>query len=246
MSSTDTLRLIEKRKTLIKINGISKNYYMGDIVVEALKEESVEIYEGELVVILGASGSGKSTLLNLLGGMDQATSGVIHINGRDLSKANDNDLTKYRRKDVGFIFQFYNLIPDLTAKENIALAADLASDPMNVDEALKEVGLFDKKNHFPAQLSGGEQQRISIARAIVKKPKVLLCDEPTGALDYKTGKIILSMLEKIAREKNNTVVIVTHNSNFAAIADRVIKMRSGEIIEIINNPEPVSAENIEW
>jgi putative ABC transport system ATP-binding protein len=211
-----------------------------------LKGITVDIYEGELLVILGPSGSGKSTMLNILGGMDRPSSGTMVINGRDLSRANDAELTAYRRYDAGFIFQFYNLIPDLTARENVALAAELCKNPSSVDEVLEEVGLAEKKNNFPTQMSGGEQQRVSIARAVVKKPRLLLCDEPTGALDYKTGKSVLSVLDRIARKKKSTVIMVTHNSAFGAMADRVIKMRSGQIVEVMENPLPVSADEIEW
>ncbi|MDD3895054.1 MAG: ABC transporter ATP-binding protein [Syntrophomonadaceae bacterium] len=219
---------------------------MGEVMVEALRGVSIDIYKGELLVILGASGCGKSTMLNILGGMDRVSSGRIIINNWDLSQANEKELTNYRKDEIGFVFQFYNLIPDLTAGENIALAAELAHNPLAVDEVLKEVGLIHKKDHFPSQMSGGEQQRVSIARAIVKRPRILLCDEPTGALDYQTGKNILVLLENIARNSGNNVIIVTHNSAFGAMADRVLKMRSGQLIETIKNPYPVPAEQIEW
>ncbi|MEN6351311.1 MAG: ABC transporter ATP-binding protein [Syntrophomonas sp.] len=219
---------------------------MGEVTVEALKSTSLEVYEGELLVILGPSGSGKSTLLNLLGGMDQPTSGHIFFQDKDLSHASEKELTMYRRYEVGFVFQFYNLIPDLTAGENVALAAELVSNPLRVEEVLEEVGLSERIDHFPAQMSGGEQQRVSIARALVKKPSILLCDEPTGALDDNTGKVILRLLEKVARERKSTVVIVTHNSAIGAMADRIFKMRSGNLVEMVKNPNPVPAERIEW
>lgn len=235
-----------KQEVLIHLDRVTRTYQMGEVLVEALRGVTIDIYKGELLVILGASGCGKSTLLNILGGMDQVSSGRIVVNKRDISNANEKELTNYRKDEIGFVFQFYNLIPDLTAGENIALAAELAQDPLSVDDVLKEVGLIHKKNHFPSQMSGGEQQRISIARAIVKRPQILLCDEPTGALDYQTGKKILVLLEKIARNTGSNVIIVTHNSAFGAMADRVIKMRSGQLIEAIKNPFPVPAEEIEW
>ncbi len=235
-----------KREVLIHLEQVNKTYQMGEVMVEALRGVSIDIYKGELLVILGASGCGKSTMLNILGGMDRVSSGRIVVNKWDLSQANEKELTNYRKDEIGFVFQFYNLIPDLTAGENIALAAELAHNPLAVDEVLQEVGLIHKKDHFPSQMSGGEQQRVSIARAIVKRPRILLCDEPTGALDYQTGKNILVLLEKIARNTGNNVIIVTHNSAFGAMADRVLKMRSGQLIETIKNPYPVPAEQIEW
>jgi putative ABC transport system ATP-binding protein len=235
-----------RRETLIHLEEVTKTYRMGEVLVEALRGVSIDIYQGELLVILGASGCGKSTMLNIVGGMDKVSSGRIVVNNRDLSQANEKELTNYRKDEIGFVFQFYNLVPDLTGGENIALAAELAHNPLSVDEVLQEVGLLHKKDHFPSQMSGGEQQRISIARAIVKRPRILLCDEPTGALDYQTGKSILVLLEKIAHNSGNSVIIVTHNAAFGAMADRVLKMRSGRLIETINNPFPVPAEKIEW
>ncbi len=234
------------KDVLMRLEKVKKTYVMGEMTVEALKESTVEIYRGELLVILGPSGSGKSTLLNLIGGMDKPTTGRILFSDKDLSHVNDKELTLYRRHDVGFVFQFYNLISDLTAQENVALAAELVSDPLTVDEVLQDVGLFERKDHFPAQMSGGEQQRASIARAIVKQPLLLLCDEPTGALDYKTGILILGLLEKISRKRGTTVVIVTHNTAIAAMADRVLRMRSGEIVEVTQNTNPLPPERIEW
>ncbi len=233
-------------EVLNRLDQVKKNYLMGEVNVEALKETSLEVFSGELLVILGPSGSGKSTLLNLLGGMDKPTAGRMFFKELDLSQASEKEMTLYRRHEVGFVFQFYNLIPDLTAGENVALAAELVADPLTVDEVLEEVGLSHRKDHFPAQLSGGEQQRVSIARAIVKKPSIFLCDEPTGALDDNTGKLILKLLEKVARGRNNTVVIVTHNTAIGAMADWVFKMRSGNLVEIIHNPNPAPAERIDW
>lgn len=234
------------KNILMKLDRITKNYTMGEITIEALKETSLEIVEGELLVILGPSGSGKSTLLNIMGGMDLPTRGLVLYGKQNLSEAGDEQLTRYRRTDVGFVFQFYNLIPDLTARENVELAASLVDNPLPVEEVLREVGLENRMNHFPSQLSGGEQQRVSIARAVVKQPRLLLCDEPTGALDYVTGKMILGLLAKINRERGSTVVIVTHNTAIGGMADRVVRMRSGKIIEITENRSPVSPERIEW
>lgn len=231
---------------LIKLSKVTKTYIMGEVTVEALKETSLEIRTGELIVILGPSGSGKSTLLNILGGMDQPSSGDVYFKQQNLSQAGDSVLTQYRREKVGFVFQFYNLIPDLTAKENVELAASLVDNPLKAEEVLKEVDLLDRMNHFPAQLSGGEQQRVSIARAVVKKPDLLLCDEPTGALDYKTGVLILSLLKKLSQLYGSTVVIVTHNTPISAMADRVIRMHSGKIAEISTNDSPLPPKKIEW
>jgi len=231
---------------LIKLSKVTKTYIMGEVTVEALKETSLEIRTGELIVILGPSGSGKSTLLNILGGMDQPSSGDVYFKQQNLSQAGDSVLTQYRREKVGFVFQFYNLIPDLTAKENVELAASLVDNPLKAEEVLKEVDLLDRMNHFPAQLSGGEQQRVSIARAVVKKPDLLLCDEPTGALDYKTGVLILSLLKKLSQLYGSTVVIVTHNTPISAMADRVIRMHSGKIAEISTNDSPLPPERIKW
>lgn len=230
----------------MSLTQVSKTYTMGEIKVEALKETTLHIYPGELLVILGPSGSGKSTLLNLVGGIDRPTGGQILFAGRPLTQGHDQHLTHYRRKEVGFVFQFYNLIPDLTAAENIALAAELAEHPLPVDEVLREVGLLERRDHFPSQLSGGEQQRVAIARAMVKQPRLLLCDEPTGALDYETGKRVLRLLSDVCRKRSGTVVIVTHNTAISAMGDRVVRMRSGEIAEISINENPVSPERIDW
>jgi len=230
----------------MKLAGLTKTYVMGKVTVEALKESSLDLFEGELVVILGPSGSGKSTLLNIMGGMDLPTSGQVYFGRENLSQAGDNQLTSYRRNQVGFVFQFYNLISDLTARENVELAANLVEDPLPTEEVLRDVGLETRMDHFPSQLSGGEQQRVSIARAAVKKPPLLLCDEPTGALDNQTGKLILGLLAKISRERGSTVVIVTHNTAIGAMAHRIVRMSSGKIVEITENPSPLSPERIVW
>lgn len=234
------------KRVLMKLERVSKTYIMGEVQVKALKETSLDIYEGELLVILGPSGSGKSTLLNIIGGMDIPSAGSVSFYGEDLSQAGDNRLTAYRRNEVGFVFQFYNLIPDLTAGENVALAAGLVNEPLETPAVIKEVGLEERINHFPSQLSGGEQQRVSIARAMVKNPRLLLCDEPTGALDHQTGKLILGLLAAINRDRGSTVIIVTHNTGIGAMADRVVRMRSGQIAEIAENRQPVSPERIDW
>lgn len=231
---------------IMQLAEVSKTYIMGEVTVEALKPSTLDIYEGELVVILGPSGSGKSTLLNIMGGMDLPTEGKILFNGQDFSKADDNTLTLFRRNQIGFVFQFYNLISDLTARENVELAAELVDEPLSVMECLEEVGLEDRSESFPSQLSGGEQQRVSIARAVVKNPRLLLCDEPTGALDYKTGILILSLIRKINQKSGCTVVLITHNTAIGAMGDRVIRMRSGEIADITVNQNPIDPERIEW
>ena len=219
---------------------------MGDITVKALEDISFQLFDGEFVVILGPSGSGKSTLLNIIGGMDMPTSGSVVVNGDTITDYNDRKLTAYRREKVGFVFQFYNLMANLTAIENVELATEMCEKPLNIEEIMIEVGLGDRKDHFPSQMSGGEQQRIAIARAAAKNPLLLLCDEPTGALDYKTGLLILSLLHKINRTMKKTVVIITHNAAIAEIADRVIRMSSGSIAEIKENLTPIPPERIEW
>lgn len=219
---------------------------MGEVTVEALKESSLEVFKGEILVILGPSGSGKSTLLNLMGGMDLPSTGQVFYGHDELGQAGDAGLTRFRRFELGFVFQFFNLISDLTARENVELAANLVDDPLPADEVLREVGLGDRMDHFPSQLSGGEQQRVAIARAAVKNPPLLLCDEPTGALDHLTGKLILGLLAKINRERGSTVVIVTHNTPISAMAHRIVRMSSGMIVELSENQSPVSPERIEW
>ncbi len=219
---------------------------MGEIEIKALDKISFDIEKGELVVILGPSGAGKTTCLNILGGMDDVTSGKITVDGERIDKLSKRELTKYRRNDIGFVFQFYNLIQNLTALENVELAVQLCKDHLNPEEILEKVGLKNRLKNFPSQLSGGEQQRVSIARAIAKNPKLLLCDEPTGALDYKTGKQILELLEQVAREEKMTVIIITHNSVIAEIADKVIKFNSGQVQDIVINKHPKSVQDIEW
>jgi putative ABC transport system ATP-binding protein len=228
------------------MRNISKVYRMGEVEVHALRSLDLDLYEGEFVVILGPSGSGKSTLLNILGGLDLPSSGQLAFRDRDLTHANDAVLTRFRRDCVGFIFQFYNLIPSLTARENVALVTEIARHPMRPEEALELVGLGDRLNHFPSQLSGGEQQRVAIARAIAKRPEVLLCDEPTGALDYQTGKLVLDALEQVNRTLGTTTAVITHNAGIAGMADRVIMMRSGEITRIQSNEQKLSPAELEW
>lgn len=254
MWSNDTLTLymaykMEKktdRAVLHHLEGVTKTYHSGEVPVTALKNISVDVFEGEILVILGPSGSGKSTLLNILGGMDKPTSGEVLFRNINISQAEEKERTLYRRNEIGFVFQFFNLIPDLTAAENVTLAAELVKDPLGTAEVLDEVGLAARHDHFPSQMSAGEQQRVSIARALVKKPSIILCDEPTGALDDATAQSVLVYLERVARIRGSTVVIVTHNTAIAPMADRVIRMRSGAIAEIITNANPLPAESIEW
>jgi putative ABC transport system ATP-binding protein len=230
----------------IDFNDVTKEYGSGEYKFRAVDTISFKIEQGEFVVILGPSGAGKSTVLNLLGGMDRASSGAIYFDGQNITKHDDKALTSYRCDSVGFVFQFYNLIPNLTAYENVALIKEIVNNPLDPKATLESVGLGKHMNQFPAQLSGGEQQRVSIARAISKNPKLLLCDEPTGALDSETGTIILSLLQKMSREKRQTVVIVSHNSILEPTADRVIKLRNGKIHEQYTNPSPVAVEEINW
>ena len=230
----------------IEFKNVVKEYKTGEITIKALDNTNFNIEKGELVVIVGPSGAGKTTTLNILGGMDSATYGKVKIAGKDISNYNRKQLTKYRREDIGFVFQFYNLVQNLTAIENVELATEICKKPLNPEQVLKGVGLENRMRNFPAQLSGGEQQRVSIARAIAKNPKILLCDEPTGALDYKTGKQILKLLQDTCRKNNMTVIIVTHNAAIAPMADKVIHFKNGtaESVEINENPMPV--EQIEW
>lgn len=230
----------------IEFKNISKVYQMGEVEIKALNKASFSIEKGELVVILGPSGAGKTTCLNILGGMDEDTSGTLIIDGVEITKLKGKDLIKYRRHDIGFVFQFYNLIQNLTALENVELAVQLCKDHLNPEKVLKKVGLKDRLDNFPSQLSGGEQQRVSIARAIAKNPKLLLCDEPTGALDYKTGKQILKLLEDTCHKEGMTIIIVTHNSAIADMADKVIKFKNGQVEEIYINHNPRPIESIEW
>ena len=235
-----------EKKVLIEFKGVCKRYAQGENEFYALRDANLTINEGEMVVILGHSGAGKSTLLNLLGGMDSASSGHIFFDGEDLTTFNDNQLTKYRAQNVGVVFQFYNLIPTLTAYENVALMRDIKNDTSDPEEALASVGLAEHMHQFPSQMSGGEQQRTSIARAIAKNPKLLLCDEPTGALDTVTGKEVLKLLQDMSREKKRTVVMVTHNSFFADIADTVIRVKNGGIQSVVHNENPKDATEVNW
>lgn len=230
----------------IEVKNISKTYKMGEVSIKAIENVSFEIEKGELVVILGPSGAGKTTVLNILGGMDTTDTGSIVIDGKDIAKYNKKQLTNYRRYDIGFVFQFYNLVGNLTALENVSLASQICKNPKDSEETLKSVDLGDRINHFPAQLSGGEQQRVSIARALAKNPKLLLCDEPTGALDSKTGKLILELLQKTCHDSNMTTIIITHNAIIADIADKVIKIKNGTVKDIIINKNPKLVEEIDW
>ncbi|MPM59540.1 putative ABC transporter ATP-binding protein [bioreactor metagenome] len=233
-------------KSYVEFKNVKKSYDMGEVVIKAVDDVSFSIDKGEFVVILGASGAGKSTILNLLGGMDYVSEGSIYVDGNEVSKYDKKQLTRYRRDDIGFVFQFYNLVQNLNAVENVELAVEICKDSMEPVEVLKSVGLEHRLYNFPSQLSGGEQQRVSIARAIAKNPKLLLCDEPTGALDYSTGKAILKLLASTAKEYNMTVIVITHNSAIAPIADRVITVKSGKIASVKKNENPVSIESIEW
>ena len=230
----------------IEFHNISKIYRSGSNEVRALDGIDFSVEKGELCVIVGHSGAGKTTLLNILGGMDTASSGEAWLDGRDITSLTPKQLTGYRRNDVGFVFQFYNLVQNLTALENVELASEICRDSLDARTVLKEVGLEDRMDNFPGQLSGGEQQRVSIARAIAKNPKIILCDEPTGALDYQTGKAVLKLLQDICRNTGKTVLIITHNSALTQIADRVIRIRSGKILSMESNPSPAPVETIEW
>lgn len=230
----------------IELKNVKKEYDMGEVKIKAVNGVSFSMEKGEFVVILGPSGAGKTTILNILGGMDTASSGTVIVDGKDVTNYKNKDLILFRRHDIGFVFQFYNLVGNLTALENVELASQICKNPLNPKTVLKEVGLQDRMNNFPAQLSGGEQQRVAIARALAKNPKLLLCDEPTGALDSKTGKKILSLLQKTASKRNMTVIVITHNSVMADIADKVIKLKNGEVEDIIVNEHPLDAERINW
>ena len=232
--------------SFVDIQNVSKRYHVGEITISAADDISFAIEKGELAIILGPSGSGKTTMLNLLGGMDTADGGVMSVDGRDIAKYDRKQLISYRRDDIGFVFQFYNLIPNLTAKENVELSAQTCDDFIPAPEILEQVGLKDRLDNFPSQLSGGEQQRVAIARALAKKPKLLLCDEPTGALDYNTGKLILKLLQDTCRHSGMTVILVTHNSAIAPMADRVIHMKNGNVSRIDVNTDPTPVEEIEW
>ena len=230
----------------IKLENVKKTYHMGEVEINALDGVDFTIEEGEFVVVVGQSGAGKTTVLNILGGMDTATAGSVLVADNDITKYKEKQLTKYRREEIGFVFQFYNLVQNLTAKENVELASQICKEPLDPESVLKEVGLEERMNNFPAQLSGGEQQRVAIARALAKNPKLLLCDEPTGALDYLTGKAILKLLQDTCRERKMTVIVITHNSALTPMADRVIKIKNGKVSQVTMNESPVSVETIEW
>lgn len=232
--------------TVMEAKNLCKSFGQGEGKVDAIRNVNFKIEQGELTIILGPSGAGKSTLLNLIGGMDSATSGALIVKGEDLSKFNQKQLGDYRRNYIGFVFQFYNLMPNLTAKENVELATELKKDALSVDKTLEAVGLGKRFNNFPSQLSGGEQQRVSVARAIAKNPDIILCDEPTGALDYETGKEILKLLSSCAKTQKKTVIIVTHNSALKDMADHLLRIKNGEIVLDEHNPNPVDIESIEW
>ncbi len=232
--------------SFIEFKNVSKVYKMGEVEIRALDDISFEIEKGEYVVVLGASGAGKSTILNILGGMDTVTSGDVTVDGNTISKANEKQLTEYRRFDIGFVFQFYNLVQNLTARENVELAVQISKDPLDSRTVLKMVGLEDRMDNFPSQLSGGEQQRVAIARAVAKNPKLLLCDEPTGALDYKTGKQVLKVLQDMCFKENMTVVMITHNSALAEMGQKIIRVKSGHIQSVTMNEHPKDAEDIEY
>lgn len=231
---------------VFSVKDLTKVYRMGEVSVHALRGVTMNLFEGEFVVMLGPSGSGKSTLLNIVGGLDTPTTGSVHFQDEDLTRANDTQLTRFRREHVGFIFQFYNLIPSLTARENVALVTEISADPLDPAEALALVGLGDRVDHFPAQMSGGEQQRVAIARAIAKRPEVLLCDEPTGALDAETGVIVLEVIERINRELGTTTAVITHNAVIADMADRVVSLSDGRVVEIRENATKRPASEIAW
>jgi putative ABC transport system ATP-binding protein len=231
---------------VLQARGITRVYRMGEVDVHALRGVDFELFEGEFLVLLGASGSGKSTLLNILGGLDQPTEGEVRFRGQDLSRAGDRELTEYRRRHVGFIFQFYNLMPSLTARENVALVTDISRRPMRPEEALELVGLADRMDHFPSQLSGGEQQRVAVARAVAKRPELLLCDEPTGALDYRSGVVVLEVIERVNRELGTATAVITHNAPIAEMANRVVTLHDGEVEKEYRPERRVPASEIRW
>lgn len=233
-------------KDFVKLKNVTKIYQMGEVQIRAVDGIDFSINKGEFVVVVGPSGAGKTTVLNILGGMDKASGGEVLVDGKDIAGYSQKQLTGYRRNDIGFVFQFYNLVPNLTALENVELALQISRNPLDAKTVMQEVGLGDRLNNFPAQLSGGEQQRVSIARALAKNPKLLLCDEPTGALDYQTGKAILKLLQDMCRERGMTVIVITHNSALTPMADRVIRIKNGKVSEMHRNEHPVSVETIEW
>ena len=230
----------------VKLKDITKVYHMGEVEIRAADNINFSIKKGEFVVIVGPSGAGKTTVLNILGGMDTATGGTLTVDGKDITAYDSRQLTGYRRDDIGFVFQFYNLIPNLTALENVELALQICKDPLDAKKVLEDVGLGDRLDNFPAQLSGGEQQRVSIARALAKNPKLLICDEPTGALDYNTGKAILKLLQNMCRERGMTVIVITHNQALAPMADRLIHIKNGQVSHMETNENPMSIDEIEW
>ena len=234
------------QEAYVKLEQVTKVYHVGEVDIHAVDGIDFEVQKGEFVVIVGPSGAGKTTVLNILGGMDTASTGRVLVDGKDIAKYSPRKLTGYRRDDIGFVFQFYNLIPNLTALENVELASQICKNPLNAKRVLQEVGLGERMGNFPAQLSGGEQQRVSIARALAKNPKLLLCDEPTGALDYQTGKAILKLLQDMCRERGMTVIVITHNSALTPMADRVIKIKNGKVSRMTMNDHPTPIEEIEW
>ena len=233
-------------RVLLRLENVGKTFVMGELTVEALREVSLDVYSGELVVLVGPSGSGKTTILNVVGGLDNATAGRVWFRDREITAFSPAELTRYRRDTVGFVFQFYNLVSNLTARENVMVATELSDNPMDVAEALRLVDLEDRMDHFPAQLSGGEQQRVAIARAIAKNPDLLLCDEPTGALDFVTGKRVLRLLVDLKQRLGKTVLLITHNAAIAQVADRVVRLRSGQVVELHANPQPLPPEEVTW
>jgi putative ABC transport system ATP-binding protein len=231
---------------LFRVEGLRKDYAMGEVVVAALRGIDLQIYRGEFLTIIGPSGSGKSTLLNIIGGMDKPSAGKVFFEDQDLTRFTDHQLTLYRRQHIGFVFQFYNLIPNLTTRENVEMATEISRRPLDADVALDLVGLRERRDHFPSQLSGGEQQRVAIARAVAKQPEILLCDEPTGALDYSTGKVVLALLRQVNRKTGTTVVIITHNAAVGGMADRFVRIKDGCVAELVVNEHPLEPEQIEW
>ncbi len=231
---------------LLRLERVDKTFRMGEVTVEALRDVSLEIRQGEMLVLVGPSGSGKTTILNIVGGLDTVTAGRVWFHDREMTSFSPAELTQYRRDTVGFVFQFYNLVGNLSAKENVMVSTELSRNPMDPGEALRQVDLQQRSDHFPSQLSGGEQQRVAIARALAKRPELLLCDEPTGALDFNTGKRILRMLVDLKQRLGKTIVLITHNSAIAPVADRVVRLRSGQVVEVTENPQPVPPEEITW
>jgi len=244
--ATPSIESPPSQKVLLRLEDVSKTFRMGEVQVHALKQVTLDVYDGELLVLLGPSGSGKSTLLNILGGLDTPTQGHVWFRGKDLANLSSRELTRYRRDTVGFVFQFFNLVPTLTARENVMVSTEIAREPLDVDEALALVELKARSDHFPSQMSGGEQQRVAIARAVAKNPDLLLCDEPTGSLDVRTGKMVLALLADLRRKLNKTVIIITHNVAISHMADRVVRLGSGEIHDITVNEVPASAEEVDW